>query len=320
MTQSFTLTQLEYLVAVDTWRHFALAAERCFVTQPTLSMQLQKMERDLGVLLFDRSRQPVVPTEAGKALIKQARVVLNEAARFAEQLTELKGTIEGELRLGIIPTIAPFLMPLFINPFLAKYPKIRLTIHEVITENVVSRLKDGRLDVGLLSTPLDEPGIREDPLFYEEFAVYLPAKDPLLNKKILTPGDIDLNRLWLLEEGHCFRAQIVNLCDLQKATIGQRSFDFQTGSLETLRTMVDMDRGMTIIPQLAIREMSAAAQKRVRWFRSPAPVREISLVTHRNFVKMKMIGALREEILKAVPATMHTKGRHVIPPVVEEKR
>src|SRR5688572_29826793 len=209
MITSFSFPQLEYIVAVDTWRHFAVAAEKCFVTQPTLSMQIQKVERALGILLFDRSKQPVIPTEAGIVVVAQAKVILREAGRIPEILSEMRGKVEGEMRLGIIPTIAPYLMPLFINKFLKKYPGIKLIIHELITEEIVDRLKKGQLDAGLLSTPLDEKSISEDPLFYEEFVVYISRDDKSFTKKYLLPKDIEVSRLWLLEEGHCFRSQIM---------------------------------------------------------------------------------------------------------------
>ena len=315
MITKFTFSQLEYLVAIDTWRHFGVASEKCFVTQPTLSMQIQKMERDLSIQLFDRSKQPVVPTEAGKVIIEQARLILKEAGRMQEQVADLKGNVEGELKLGVIPTIAPYLLPLFITKFLLRYPKIRLVIHELITETIIERLKNGRLDAGLLSTPLNEPSIKEDPLFYEEFMVYHSKNDSALNKKFVLPGDIDIDKLWLLEEGHCFRSQIMNLCELKKVSGDEKHFDYQTGSLETLKLMVELNHGITILPQLALKGLSLAQLKKIRQFKPPAPVREISLVTHRNFVKMKIISALKSEIMDAIPDVMKKNTSKAFPPV-----
>ncbi len=311
MITTFTLLQLEYVVAVDTWRHFALAAEKCFITQPTLSMQIQKLERDLGVLLFDRSKQPVIPTEAGIAIIEQAREILKEAGRIPEMVAGMRGKVEGEIRLGIIPTIAPYLMPLFINKFLKKYPGIKLIIHELITEEIIDRLKKGQLDAGLLSTPLDEKSIREEPLFYEEFVVYLSKDDKSFSKKFLLPKDIDVSRLWLLEEGHCFRSQIMNLCELRKASGEDKRFDYETGSIETLKMMVELNHGITILPELSVDGLSASQKKMVRRFKAPAPVREVSIVTHRNFIKVKTITALKEEILNAIPDAMKTRSNTV---------
>ncbi|MDQ3051595.1 MAG: LysR substrate-binding domain-containing protein [Bacteroidota bacterium] len=308
MITSFSLLQLEYVVAVDNWRHFALAAEKCFITQPTLSMQIQKLERDLGVLLFDRSKQPVIPTEAGVALIEQAKIILKEAARIPEMVSEMRGKVEGEIRLGIIPTIAPYLIPLFINKFLKKYPGIKLIIHELITEEIIDRLKKGQLDAGLLSTPLEEKSIREEPLFYEEFVVYLSKDDKSFSKKYLLPKDIDVSRLWLLEEGHCFRSQIMNLCELRKASGVDKRFDYETGSIETLKMMVELNHGITILPELSVDGLSKTQKKMVRRFKDPAPVREVSIVTHRNFIKIKIITALKEEILNAIPEIMKSRS------------
>lgn len=313
MITGFSLLQLEYIVAVDSWRHFALAAEKCFITQPTLSMQIRKLERDLGVLLFDRSKQPVIPTEAGTAIIEQARIILKEAGRLPELVGEMKGKVEGTIRLGIIPTIAPYLMPLFINKFISKFPGIRLIVHEIITEEIIERLKKGALDAGILSTPLEEKSIRENPLFYEEFVVYLSRDDKSFSKKYLLPKDIDVSRLWLLEEGHCFRSQIMNLCELRKVSGEEKQFDYETGSLETLKKMVELNHGVTILPELSVAGLTAAQKKMVRRFRHPEPVREISLVTHRNFIKMKIINLLKTEILRAIPPEMKEKKGSMLP-------
>jgi LysR family transcriptional regulator, hydrogen peroxide-inducible genes activator len=318
MITQFSLLQLEYLVAIDTYRHFALAAEKCFVTQPTLSMQVQKMERELDVVLFDRSKQPVIPTEAGNVIINQARQVLHEAARIQEMVSEMRGKLEGTLRLGIIPTIAPYLMPLFINRFVKKFPGIRLVVQELITEEIISRLKKGRLDAGILATPLDEKSIREEPLFYEEFVVYLSRNDKMYAKKYLLPRDIDVSRLWLLEEGHCFRSQIMNLCELRKASGEEKRFEYETGSIETLKKMVELNHGITILPELSVEGLSASQRKLVRHFREPAPVREISMVTHRSFFKSNIITALKNEIMNALTPGMKSKYKtrpaHMLPP------
>ncbi|MCR6720002.1 MAG: LysR substrate-binding domain-containing protein [Chitinophagaceae bacterium] len=211
-----TLVQLEYIIAVDTWRHFATAAEHCFVTQPTLSMQIQKLESELGVIIFDRSKQPVVPTEAGIEIIETARRILREKDSLLETVQRHKGLLTGELRIGIIPTLAPYLLPLFIQSFTQKYPHVRLVVHEMMTELIITRLREGKLDAGLLVTPLQEPGITEHVLFYEELMAYVSRRNEMYEKTYVLPQDIDANKLWLLEEGHCFRSQIVNLCELKK--------------------------------------------------------------------------------------------------------
>ena len=309
-----TFVQLEYIVAVDTYRHFATAAGNCFVTQPTLSMQVQKLEEELGIKIFDRSKQPVIPTEAGRALIEQARKILAEKDTIQEIVQERKGILRGELRIGIIPTLAPYLLPLFIQSFTAAYPQIKLVVNELTTEMVIARLREGRIDVGILVTPLQENGIREHVLFYEELLVYVSRKNATYKKQYVLPQDIDPNKLWLLEEGHCFRSQIVRLCELRKASKEGSHFDYEAGSLETLRRMVDMNDGITILPELAAMDLSKKQSQLIRHFKRPAPMREVSLVVHRDFVKQRLVQALREEIIKAVPEKVRlNKNQHVIP-------
>jgi len=301
------LQQLEYIVAVDTYRHFATASEKCFVTQPTLSMMIRKLEEELDIQIFDRSRQPVVPTDAGIPVIAQARAVLREARRLKEIVAGQKGEIGGELRLGVIPTVAPYLLPLFLGSFLHRYPMVSLKIYELTTDQIIARLRKQELDAALLATPLNEASIVELPLFYEEFLVYASSGESILKKKYLLSKDIDVHRLWLLEEGHCLRAQVLNLCELRESV--HRQLDYEAGSIDTLVKLVDLHKGITILPELAVGDLGAAQRKKVRRFRSPAPVREISIVTYRHFVKQRMLEALSEEILSSIPASMRKVGR-----------
>jgi LysR family transcriptional regulator, hydrogen peroxide-inducible genes activator len=296
-----TFTQLEYIIAVDTYRHFSLAAEQCFVTQPTLSMQIQKLEEDLGIKIFDRSKQPVIPTEPGEAIIKQARVIIHEVKMMHQGIKDRKGLVEGELRIGIIPTLAPYLLPLFLQSFLNKYPDIRIRVKEMTTELLVEKLKAGRIDAGLLVTPLQDSSIIEYPLFYEELVAYVSKSNSAFKKNYVLPDDIDLKELWLLEEGHCFRSQIISLCELKKQSNLQSHFEYEAGSVETLRKMVEMNKGITILPELATMDFSVKQQNMIRHFKTPAPVREVSLVTHRNYVKKKLVDVLKEEVLKSLP-------------------
>jgi LysR family transcriptional regulator, hydrogen peroxide-inducible genes activator len=307
-----TLVQLEYIVAVDTWRHFATAAAKCFITQPTLSMQLQKIEAELGVQLFDRSKVPVVPTAEGVEIIQQARVILKEVERLSEVTRERQGEIVGELRLGLLPTIAPYLLPLFLKSFLEKYPGIRLKVTELTTEILVDRLKKNLLDAGIVVTPLNDPGIFEQPLFYEEFVVYVSPAETVYKKRYMLAEDIDVRHLWLLEEGHCLRSQIMNLCELKSKVQEDNNFHYEAGSIETLKKMVEMQNGITILPKLALQDLSPQQLKMVRRFKAPAPVREVSLVTHRSTVKKRILGALQREILLAVPQDMQHKGSRTV--------
>jgi LysR family hydrogen peroxide-inducible transcriptional activator len=307
-----TLVQLEYIVAVDTWRHFATAAAKCSVTQPTLSMQIQKLEAELEVQLFDRSKVPVVPTAEGVEIIQQARVILKEVERLGELVRERKGEMIGDLRLGIIPTVAPYLLPLFLNSFLQQYPGIRLKVTELTTEAIVDRLKKHLLDAGILVTPLDDTGIFEQPLFYEEFVVYVSPAEEAYRKRYVLADDIDVRHLWLLEEGHCMRSQIMHLCELKTQMQEDNNFHYEAGSIETLKKMVETKNGITILPALALQDLSSQQLKMVRHFKAPVPVREVSLVTHRNFVKKRLLDALREEILLAVPQDMQHKDERAV--------
>lgn len=296
-----TLTQLEYIIALDRHRHFAEAAAHCFITQPTLSMQVHKLEQDLGVKIFDRSKQPVVPTEMGLSIIKHAKKVLAERDAILEMINDRKGILSGELKIGIIPTLAPYLLPLFAQQFAKKYPGVKLIVNEMMTEQMLIRLKEGNVDAGILVTPLQEPGIKEDVLFYEELLVYVSRKNHNYKKSYLLPQDIDPQKLWLLEEGHCFRSQIMNLCELQKASKIGQALEYEAGSVETLRRMVELSDGITILPQLASMELNRRQQEQLRPFKRPVPMREVSLVVHRDFVKKRLIDILKNEIIAAVP-------------------
>lgn len=307
------LQQLEYIVAVDVHRHFVTAAERCFVTQATLSMMIKKLEDELEVKIFDRSKQPVVPTEIGKLIIAQAKKTLQDTARIKEIVNEERGLVRGELKVGIIPTLAPYIIPMFINSFLKKYPDVKLQISELTTEAITEKLEQYSLDVGIMATPLNNAALIEQPLFYEQFVVYASAQEKLLKKKYLLAQDIDINRLWLLEEGHCLRSQVMNLCELKHREKELHQLDFESGSIETLKKIVDLNQGITILPELALNDLHASQRDRVRQFKSPAPVREISIVTFHHFVKEKLIDALKQEILDNIPADMKsTKNKEMV--------
>jgi LysR family hydrogen peroxide-inducible transcriptional activator len=297
-----TLTQLEYIVALDTDRHFVTASEKCFVTQPTLSMQIQKLEDELGVKIFDRTKQPVIPTETGVSIIAQARVILREAQMIKQIIHNQKDAVAGDLRIGIIPTLAPYLLPPLYKYIRDQYPQINLMIREAITEDVIHELKNNRLDCGIVVTPLNDQSIKEDVLFYEELFVYVSKKNSLVDKKYVLATEIDPAKLWLLEEGHCFRSQVLNLCELRKSR--DFHFKYETGNIETLKRMVDKSDGITILPELAVMEFSPSQRKLVKRLKEPTPAREVSLVTHRDYIKNKLIKTLKEGILDIVPSQM----------------
>ncbi|MFY8036393.1 MAG: LysR substrate-binding domain-containing protein, partial [Cyclobacteriaceae bacterium] len=230
-------------------------------------------------------------------------------------VAQQKGTISGELRIGIIPTLAPYLLPLFLNQFLKKYPLLKLKISELTTDQIIERLNAQHLDAGILATPLKNPTLQELPLFYEQFVVYASQAEKMMKKKYLLAADIDVNRLWLLEEGHCLRSQVVNLCELKRKEALLQNLDYEAGSIETLRKMVDLNNGITILPELALRDLTKAQMKNIRYFKSPAPVREVSIVTYRYFVKYHLIEALKKEILASIPKEMTIQGKHDVTPI-----
>ena len=307
-----TTTQLEYIVALDTCRHFAAAADTCFVTQPTLSMQIQKLEDELGVKIFDRSKQPVVPTETGIEIITQARIVIKEAQRIKELIADKKHELTGEIRIGILPTLAPYLVPLFLDNFIKKHPLIKIKLSELTTKSIIAKLKSEEIDAGILVTPLEDERLFESPLFYEEFFVYVSKSSKLVKKQFVLAEDIDPKELLLLEEGHCMRSQIINLCELKYKNRESSNLEYEAGSIETLKKMVELNHGITILPELALNGLSAKQWKMIHYFKPPAPVRQVSLVMHRNYLKKKVIESLKEEILRAIPEKMKEKKRREI--------
>ncbi|SHL91105.1 hydrogen peroxide-inducible genes activator [Chitinophaga sp. CF418] len=314
-----TTVQLEYIVAVDTYRSFVIAAEKCFVTQPTLSMQIQKLEDELGVKIFDRSKLPVIPTEIGIEIIAQSRIILKENGKIKEIIGEHKKEVQGHLRVGIIPTLAPYLLPRILTGFMKKYPKVKLEIWEYPTEQIIQLLKQEQLDCGLLATPLHNPNLDEQPMFYESFVVYAAKTNSLFEKKYIKPEDIDVREVWLLNEGHCMRNQVLNICR-DKFTMGEyKNLEYNTGSVETLKRMVDLNAGYTILPELSLQEMSARQMNMVRYFKAPEPVREISIVTHRFFIKQALIAAFKKEILAHVPEKMKIQKNKKVVEITVDK-
>jgi len=307
-----TLTQLEYIVAVDTFRHFGRAAENCFITQPTLSMQIKKLEEDLEVIIFDRSKQPLIPTDVGRRIIDQARIALQESQKINNIIKEHKNLISGELKIGIIPTLAPYLLPLFIGNYKRRYPNINIKVEELTTANIIDRLQRDLLDVGILVTPLHEDRINEKPIFYEGMLLYLHDDHPLAQKPNIKLKDIATPEIWLLSDGHCFRDQVINLCSFKGAANTALPFHFEAGSLETVMNIIDKEGGMTIIPELATIGMSEARFEHVRTFNDINPLREVSLVFSRHFAKYKLVELLWKEIVASMPEKLLQKGRGTI--------
>lgn len=312
------IQQLEYIIAVDNFRHFSKAAEASFVTQPTLSMMIQKLEEELGVKIFDRSQLPVHPTEIGKRIIDQARVAVAQVNQIKEVVQEEKGIIKGVFRLGIIPTISPYLLPRLMQIHSENKYDIRIIISELTTDQILKGLSNDSLDGGILATPLKEPAIREYPIYYERFYAYVsPLEKALFAKTSLDEGDLTAARLWLLDEVHCFRTQILHLCNLRKRRGGsqQSIFSYEAGSIDTLINIVDKNDGLTVIPEMALANLSEAQMKNVRPFKNSTPVREVSLVTRKEFYRERLLHIIIDEVRTAVPDSLQDDAlkKYVVP-------
>lgn len=297
---NFSLVQLEYIVALDTHRHFVKAAEHCSVTQPTLSMQIKKMEDVLGVVIFDRSKQPLIPTDAGRKIIAQARKVLAGAKAIPEIVSSYQDTIEGTLRLGIIPTLSPYMLPRFIGQFTRQFPLVDLHVHELMTDRVVEYLKRDQLDAGIIVTPLDENGIDERKLFYEEILAYVDPQHGGDENDSISPEELGRERLWMLTQGNCFREQVLNMCALQEKGEAAQGFSFESGSLETLRRLVDAEGGVTLLPELAATELHDSKRRQLRSIGPKRAYREVSLVFSRSFSKQRLLSLLENTIKEVI--------------------
>ena len=295
-----TLTQLNYILAVERCRNFAQAAKECFVTQPTLSMQIQKLEDYLQVIIFDRSKNPIEPTPMGKKVLAHAQKVMSASHELEELAKSLRGEVSGEFILAIIPTLAPYVLPLFANKFIEKYPEVELKVYEYQTEEIIRLLRDGKIDGAILATPLETKDIDEEPLFYEPFEIFLSPTHELLKKKFLEQKDLDLKEAWLLKEGHCMRTQALSLCKVNK-DVGDKNLFFEAGSMETLINMVKSSHGFTILPKLTIDSMSEKDKKLLREFKGKVPVREVSFVTGPFSMKKSVEKALKEVLLSSLP-------------------
>lgn len=295
-----TLTQLNYILAVDRCRNFAQAARECFVTQPTLSMQIQKLEDYLQIIIFDRSKTPVEPTPMGLKVLDYAQKVMNASNELEELGKSLRGEVSGEFLLAVIPTLAPYILPIFVNDFLEKYPKVELKIYEHQTDEIIKLLKEGKIDAAILATPLEEKEIKEHPLFLEPFEAFFSPAHPLLKKKEIEQKDLEVREAWLLKEGHCMRAQALSLCKVTKIKDGKQLF-FEAGSLETLINMVKSSYGFTILPKLACDTLSDSDKKLLRKFKGAGPVREVSFITGPLSMKSTIEKALMEVIQEKLP-------------------
>lgn len=297
-----TLQQLEYILAVNQFRHFAKAAEYCRVTQPTLSAMIQKLEEELDTRIFDRSQQPVCPTPVGILIIEQAQKILVQANRIKNIIEEEKHSLTGTFKLGILPTVAPYLLPRFFPQLMKKYPDLDIRVIEMKTNDIKKALQTGEIDAGIVASLAGMEELQQTPLFYEQFFVYVSRKDILFNSEVIRTSDLNGEQLWLLDEGHCFRDQLVRFCQMKSARASQLAYHL--GSMETFMRMVESGKGVTFIPELAVLQLGDIQKELVRPFAIPCPTRQIVMLTNKNFIRHTLLEALTKEIKSSIPKEM----------------
>lgn len=308
-----TITQLQYVLAVAEYKNFTLAAEKCFVTQPTLSMQIQKVEDELDIQIFDRSKKPIQLTEIGQKIVNQAKNIVNEADRIQDIVHQQKGFIGGEFRLGIIPTIMPTLLPMFLKNFIKKYPKVKLIIEELNTEDIIFKLNNGHLDAAIAATPLNEEKIKEVVLYFEPFVAYIPEDHESFSKKEIEISDLNLDEILLLQDGHCFRDSVLNLCK-NNTNSEHNHFQIESGSFETLIKLADEGLGTTLLPYLHTLDLKEKDKVKLRQFKEPKPAREVSLIYPKNELKIHIIDALRSSISGVVKGAIAFQNVQIVSP------
>ncbi len=309
-----TITQLQYVLAVAEHKNFTLAAEKCFVTQPTLSMQIQKVEEELKIRIFDRSKKPIQLTEIGQKIVNQAKNIVNEADRMQDIVEQQKGFIGGEFRLGIIPTIMPTLLPMFLNNFIKKYPKVKLIIEELNTDEIIIKLKNGHLDAAIAATPLMEEKIKEIVLYFEPFMAYIPQSHKYYSKTEIEISDLDVDEILLLQDGHCFRDGILNLCkNVNRSDFSH--FQLESGSFETLIKLADEGLGITLLPYLHTLDLKENDKVKLKHFVEPKPAREVSLIFPKTELKIQIIDALRATIAGVIKGAIVFQNVEIISPI-----
>lgn len=294
-----TISQLKYVLAVAKYQNFTKAANSCFVTQPTLSMQIQKLEDELEIKIFDRSKKPLQVTKIGERIIAQAKNIVDESSRMQDIIEQEKGFIGGIFTVGIIPTVMPTLLPMFLKTFLKRYPKVRLEILELTTASIIQKLKDGHIDAAIAATPLEVDYLIESPLYYEPFVGFVPENHRLFENKILQAKDLDLDDILLLEDGHCFSDNIINLCTAFRNN-DEEKINLQTGNFQTLTALAKDGFGMTLLPYLNTLELQEEEKKYLRYFEKPEPAREISLIYSKSQLKIQLINAFKETVSSVI--------------------
>jgi LysR family hydrogen peroxide-inducible transcriptional activator len=299
-----TIQQLEYIIAVDNYRHFAKAAEACYVTQPTLSMMIQKLEDELNVKIFDRMVQPVEPTEIGKKIIQQAHTSVYQFNQIRELVNNERDVLTGDFKLGVIPTIASYLVPELLRLIRQSNAGINLLMQEISTSIMVENILNGKIDGGLAATPLKNPLLVEIPIYYEKFYVYLSPEDEFFEEEEIDLQCIDIQKIWLLNNIHCLRGQVEGLCKRKKENDQRRLTNYDAGSLDTLINIVDYNGGLTIIPEMTAMGLPEEKQNNLRKIKGDISVREVSLIVSRDFVRQKMANAIVGMVREAVPKSM----------------
>lgn len=299
-----TLIQLEYILAIAQHGSFVEAANHCNVTQPALTTQVKNLEKELDMVIFDRTRKPIVPTEVGVQIIEQAQEVVAQFKKIPDIVGEFNAEIKGDLSIGIIPTVSPYLIPYFIGKFAEYRPQVNLNVKEVITEDIIHKLKTGALDAGIIATPVDTKGIIAIPLYYEKFFGYVSKNHFNFFKENIKAKDLKLEELWLLKEGNCFRDQIINICSRKQEEEFHNNFRYESHSIESLKRIVEVTDGMTLIPELAADIVPKDKQEMIKEISDLQPTREISLVVSRQFLKKRLIDGIKEAILDSIPEHM----------------
>ena len=318
ITIAMTITQLQYVLAVAEHKNFTLAAEKCFVTQPTLSMQIQKVEEELKIQIFDRTKKPIQLTDIGQKIVNQAKNIVNEADRMKDIVDQQKGFIGGEFRLAIIPTIMPTLLPMFLNTFIKKFPKVKLIIEELNTDEIILKLKNGNLDAAIAATPLSDEKLKEIVLYYEPFVAYIPEKHRIADKKEIEVSDLNLDEILLLQDGHCFRDGILNLCKNQDVK-SLNTFQIQSGSFETLIKLADEGLGLTLLPYLHTLDLKENDKLKLKHFKDPKPAREISLIFPKTELKIQIIDALKQTISGVIRGAITFQNVEIISPLPKKQ-
>lgn len=307
--------QYEYILAVAKLKNFGLAAEKCFITQSTLSTMIGKFEDEIGIKIFDRKTKPITITQEGEIIIQQLKVLDKEIETLKETIQSIKGELVGEIKIGVIPTVAPYLLPEFLNDFAKKYPKIKFSVSEMTTDTIVTLLEKREIDIGILAIPLENKRLVEIPLYNEPFVLYNCSNEQ--NKEYTSLETIDYSKFWLLAEGHCLHNQVTNICDLESSKKNDEvNFNFRAGSIESLVRFVKMNNGLTLLPYLACLDFFPKEYQKVTHFKPPVPVRTIGLVVHNHFVKKQLLDLLKKDIQdKVLPLLKPSEEEYVVSPI-----